>query len=94
MFTSGDQVKLVAKNANTDETRRFILKRSKAATSQGLKLYGYNPEKNELNLLEDFGVDGRTTRANAAEEARRKLEFYCPKEDGWTISEHYKPQTA
>ena len=94
MFTSGDQIKLVATNSKTDETRRFVVKANSTATSSGLKLYGYDPAQNKLNLLEDFGVDGGKTKMNAQEEARRRLDFYCPKNEGWKITEHYKPQVA
>lgn len=87
-FTYGNQIKFLATNTETNETRQFVLKRSSGATSDGYKLYGYQPEENKLNLLEDFGMDsGHVTLADATTEGKNRINFYCPS-DVWNISRH------
>lgn len=71
----GDQIKFTAEDGST--VQRFLLVRSAGATSSGYKLYGYNPEKNARNLLEDFGIDGRPNHHAEIEEAKQKIRFYA-----------------
>jgi len=77
----GDNIKLLATDG--EESRRFKLKRSAAANSGGYTLYGYNPEQNALNPLEDFSMDGRPSRAAVVQEAKERIRFYV--DDAWTI---------
>jgi hypothetical protein len=77
----GDHIKLLATDG--EETRRFKLNRSAAASSNGYRLYGYNPDENALNLLEDFSIDDRPPRSAVVQEAKNRIQFYVG--DGWTI---------
>ena len=70
----GDQLKLTAKSGKT--VQKFILIRSGAASSSGYKLYGYSPEENARNLLEDYGIDGRPNHHTEVEKAKEKVRFY------------------
>lgn len=78
----GDTLKIRASNG--DETRRFLFSRSAGATSDGYKLYGYNPEENARNFLEDFGIDGRPSHHEEVEEAKRRIRFYVS--DDWDLT--------
>lgn len=69
-----DIIRFLATNGT--ETRRFLFKRSRGATSGGYKLYGYDPVKNDRNLLEDFGIDGRPSHHQQIEEAKKRIRFY------------------
>lgn len=71
----GDQIKLIAESDGT--VQKFLLIRSGAASSSGYKLYGYNPEENARNFLEDFGIDGRPNHHAEIEETKKKIRFYA-----------------
>ena len=77
----GDSITLLATDG--EESRRFKLNRSGAANSAGYRLYGYNPDKNALNLLEDFSIDDRPPRSAVVQEAKNRIRFYVG--DDWTI---------
>lgn len=76
-----DTIKFLATNGS--ETRRFLFERSKAATSSGYRLYGYNPVENDRNLLEDFGIDGRPNHHTEIQEAKERIRFYV--DDDWEL---------
>lgn len=71
----GDQIKFIAEAGNT--VQKFLLVRSAAGASSGYRHHGYNPNANELNLLEDFGIDGSPNRHTEIEEAIQKIRFYA-----------------
>ncbi|QLH82299.1 hypothetical protein [Halosimplex pelagicum] len=77
----GDTLKLLATNG--DENRRFLFTRSAGATSSGYKLYGYDPDENARNFLEDFGIGGNPNHQQEIEEARRRIQFYVGED--WEI---------
>jgi len=77
----GDTIKFLATDG--DETRRFLFTRSAGATSSGYKLYGYDPEENARNFLEDFGIDGNPNHHQQVEEAKRRIRFYVGED--WSI---------
>lgn len=71
----GDNVKFTA---TTDGTvKKFLVVRSAGASSSGYKLYGYVPEKNERNFLEDYGIDGRPNHHDEIMAAKKKIRFYA-----------------
>ncbi|MFD1570188.1 MULTISPECIES: hypothetical protein [Haloferacaceae] len=68
-------MKFVARDGST--VQRFLLVRSAGATSSGYKLYGYDPEENARNFLEDFGIDGHPNHHAEIQAAKRKIRFYA-----------------
>lgn len=77
----GDALKIRASNG--DKTRRFLFSRSAGATSDGYKLYGYDPEENGWNFLEDFGINGHPSHHKEVGEAKRRIRFYIG--ENWEI---------
>jgi hypothetical protein len=78
----GDTAKFIATDG--EETRRFLGKKSPASTSNGYKLYGYDPEGNQRNKLEDFGIRGsHHSSADEFAEFKRRIRFYV--DDDWTV---------
>lgn len=80
----GDTLKILATNG--DEKRRFLFERSGGATSKGYKLYGYDPEGNGRNFLEDFGIDGNPNHHEQIAEAKLRIRFYLDDDWGLEIS--------
>lgn len=86
-FTYGDKIKFIANKKEGNDVRKYVLKRSASSSSDGYKLYGYNPVENKLELLDDFGMSGNSSKPVIEERAINKIEFFCP-DDKWIIERY------